>query len=149
MCTLNLPIARKKLPPKSLFQRIKDVPKREEKRTADILKDADFLVPNKNLMLKRVSNECSLCYGNAQRCTLPLTSHSRHHSLTRIASQEERTFKPTLLATCSSIAAISTLVSYIILCTELRTQLCQGSSKSLKELCPALLLLLSFKILTT
>lgn len=65
MCTLNLPIARKKLPPKALFKRIKDVSKREEKRTADMLKDADFLVPNKNLMLKRVSNECSLCYGNA------------------------------------------------------------------------------------
>lgn len=60
-----LPATRKKLPPKALFKRIKDVSKREEKRTADILKDADFLVPNKNLMLKRVSNECSLCYGNA------------------------------------------------------------------------------------
>lgn len=62
---LILPVARKKLPPMALFKRIKDVSKREEKRTADILKDADFLVPNKNLMLNRVSNECSLCYGNA------------------------------------------------------------------------------------
>lgn len=49
----------------SQYRNIKHVSKREEKRTPDTLKDADFLVPNKNLMLKRVSNECSLCYGNA------------------------------------------------------------------------------------
>lgn len=82
---------------------IADVSKKRGKRTPDTLKDADFLVPNKNLMLKRVSNECSLCYGNVKRCILPLTSHSRHHSLTLRTSRAKRT----LLATCSTIHSYS------------------------------------------